>query len=66
MCYYHQQHACFFVCLSLLSVSQTSMDDSGHRGNARRLLNSRVLGVLYYCAIFKRQMYFFVISNEVH
>ena len=34
MCYYHQ-HACLFVCLPLLSVcvSQTSMDDSGHKGN---------------------------------
>ena len=28
MCYYHQ-YACLFVCLSLLSVSETSMDDSG-------------------------------------
>ena len=28
-----------------LSVSQTSMDDSGHKGNTRQLLNSRVLGV---------------------
>ena len=29
MCYYHQ-HAYLLVCLS---VSQTSMDDSGHKGN---------------------------------
>ena len=29
-----------------LSVSQTSMDDSGHKGNTGQLLNSRVLGVL--------------------
>ena len=29
-----------------LSVSETSMDDSGHKGNAEQLLNSRVLGVL--------------------
>ena len=29
-----------------LSVSQTSMDDSGHKGNTEQLLNSRVLGVL--------------------
>ena len=40
MCYYHQ-HACLFVCLSLLpvclSVSQTSMDNSGHKGNTGQL-----------------------------
>ena len=32
--YYHQ-HACLFVCLSLLSatVSQTSVNDSGRKGN---------------------------------
>ena len=42
MCYY-RQHACLLVSLS---VSQTSMDDSGHKGNTRQLLNSRVLGVL--------------------
>ena len=29
-----------------LSVSQTSMDDSGHKGNTVQLLNSRVLGML--------------------
>ena len=29
-----------------LSVSQTLMDDSGHKGNTGQLLNSRVLGVL--------------------
>ena len=29
-----------------LSVSQTSVDDSGHKGNTGQLLNSRVLGVL--------------------
>ena len=29
-----------------LSVSQTVMDDSGHKGNTGQLLNSRVLGVL--------------------
>ena len=30
-----------------LSVSQISMDDSGHKGNTGQFLNSRVLGVLY-------------------
>ena len=49
MCYYHQ-HACLLVCLSLLPacllVSQTSVDDSGQKGNTGQLLNSRVLGVL--------------------
>ena len=29
-----------------LSVSQTLMDDSGHKGNTGQVLNSRVLGVL--------------------
>ena len=29
-----------------LSVTQTSVDDSGHKGNTGQLLNSRVLGVL--------------------
>ena len=29
-----------------LSVSQTSMDDSGYKGNTGQLLNSRFLGVL--------------------
>ena len=46
MCYFHQ-HACLLVCQSVTdSVSQTSMDDSGHKGNTVQLLNSRVLGVL--------------------
>ena len=47
MCYYHQ-HACLLVCLSpaCLSVNQTLMDDSGHKGNTGQLLNSRVQGVL--------------------
>ena len=45
MCYHHE-HACHLACLSLLSVSQTSMDDSGHNRNTGQLLNSRVLGVL--------------------
>ena len=44
VCYYFQ-HACLLVCLSLLSVSQTSMDDSVHKGNTGQLLSSRVLGV---------------------
>ena len=34
------------VSLVWLSVSQTSMDYSGLKGNAGQLLNSRVLGVL--------------------
>ena len=34
------------VCLSCLPVCQSSMDDSGHKGNTGQLLNSRVLGVL--------------------
>ena len=42
MCFYHQ-HACLLVCLS---DSQTSMDDSSHKGNTVQLLDSRVLGVL--------------------
>ena len=42
MCYYHQL-ACLLFCLP---VSQTSIDDSGHKGNTEQLLNSRVLGVL--------------------
>ena len=51
MCYYHQQqHACLLLGLPVypvcLSVSQTSMDDSGHKGNTGQLLNSRVQGVL--------------------
>ena len=28
-----------------LSVSQTSVDDSGHKGSTEQLLNSRVLGL---------------------
>ena len=36
MCYYHQ-HACLLVCLS---VSQTSMDDSGHKGNTGQFKSS--------------------------
>ena len=45
--YYHQ-HACLFVYLSLLSAtaSQTSVNDSGCKGNTGQLLNSRDLGVL--------------------
>ena len=45
MCYYHQ-HASLMVSPVCLSVSQTSMDDSGHTGNTGQLLNSRVLDML--------------------
>ena len=49
MCYYHQ-HVCLLVFPTLLSVclsvSHTSMDDSGHKANTEQLLNSRGLGVL--------------------
>ena len=41
---------CLPVCLpvspSFLSVSETSMDDSGHKENTEQIFNSRVLGVL--------------------
>ena len=41
---------CLSFCLSVspvcLFVNQTSIDDSGHKGNTAHLLNSRVLGVL--------------------
>ena len=55
MCYYYQ-HDCLLVCLSLLSVSQTSVDDSGHKGNAGQLLNLRVLGVLCVITLFMTQV----------
>ena len=50
MCHYHQLHA---TCLSFglpvspvcLFVNQTSMDDSGHKGNTGQLLNWKALGV---------------------
>ena len=49
MCYYPQQ-ACLLVCLSVspvyLSVIQTSVVDSGHKGNTGQLMNSSVLSVL--------------------
>ena len=45
MCYYHQ-HACLPVSSVWLSASETSMDDSGHKGSTGQLFNSRVLGVL--------------------
>ena len=45
------------VCLSVTdSVSQTSMDDSGHNGNTGQLLNSRVLGVLEVITLFMTQV----------
>ena len=56
MCYYHQ-HACLLVCLpphACLSSSQTSVDDSGHKGNAGQLLNSRVL---HGCAVINNLIY---------
>ena len=37
---------CLPVSPAYLSVSQTSVDDSGHKGNTGQLLSSRVLGVL--------------------
>ena len=48
MCYYHQHALSFGLPVSPvgLSVSQTSMDDSGLKVNTGQLLNSRVLGVL--------------------
>ena len=39
-----------------LSVSQTSMDDSGYKGNTGQLLNSRVLGVLLVITLFLTQV----------
>ena len=45
------------VCLSVTdSVSQTSMDDSGHNGNTGQLLNSRVLGVLEVITLFMTEV----------
>ena len=52
MCYYHK-HACLLACLP---VNQTSMDDSGHKGNIGQLLNSRVLGVLLVITLFMTQV----------
>ena len=47
MCYYPYLSFGLPVSPTCLSVShQTSMDDSGHKGNTGQLLNSRVLGVL--------------------
>ena len=37
---------CLLASPVCLSVSQTSVDDSGHKENAGQLLNSRVLGGL--------------------
>ena len=39
-----------------LSVSQYSVDDSGHKGNTGQLLNSRVLGVLLVITLFMTQL----------
>ena len=39
-----------------LSVSQTSMEDSGHMGNTGHLLNSGVLGVLQVITLFMTQV----------
>ena len=38
------------------SVSQTSMDGSGHKGNTGQLLNSRVPGVLQVITLFITQV----------
>ena len=46
MCYYHEHAFGLPVFPICPSVSQTSMDDSGHKENTGQLLNSRVLGVL--------------------
>ena len=62
MCYYHQ-HACLLVCLS---VSQTSMDDSGHKGNIGQLLNSRVLGVLLVITLFMTQVSVYQPQSKLH
>ena len=37
-------------------VSQTSMDDSGHKGNTEQLLNSRARGVLLVITLFMTQV----------
>ena len=51
---------CLSFCLPVspvcLSVSQTSMDDSGHRGNTGQLLNSRVLGLLEVITLFMTEV----------
>ena len=62
MCYYHQ-HACLLVCLS---VSQTSMDDSGHKGNIGQLLNSRALGVLLVITLFMSQVSVYQSQSKLH
>ena len=55
MCY-SDQHACLLVSPACLCVSQTSMDDSGHKQNTGQLLNSRGLGVLQVITLFMTQV----------
>ena len=63
MCYYHQ-HACLGLPVRLF-VSQTSMDNSGHKGNTGQVLNSKVLGVLYVITLFMNQVSVFQSESKL-
>ena len=52
MCSCHE-HACILVCLSLLSASQTSMDDSRSQGKYRTTLAFKSSG----CAVSNNLIY---------
>ena len=54
------------ACLSCLPVSQTSMNDSGHKGNIGQLLNSRVLGVLLVITLFMTQVSVYQCQSKLH
>ena len=66
MCYY-RQHACLGLPVPpvCLFVSQTSMDNSGHKGNTGQVLNSKVLGVLYVITIFMNQVSVFQSESKL-
>ena len=49
-----------------LSVSQTLMDDSGQKGNAWQLLNSRVLGVLQVITLLMTQVSICQSQSKLH
>ena len=66
MCYYHQ-HACLGLPVPpvCLFVSQTLMDNSGHKGNTGQVLNSKVLGVLYVITLFMNQVSVFQSESKL-
>ena len=64
MCY--SQLVFWSISPDSLSVSQTSMGDSGHKGNTGQLLNLRGLGVLQVITLIMTQVLVCQSQSKLH